>query len=106
MALKRSAKGALELPKTMKRPQELMRLPSILRIKTKTDNPKSIPELTSRLCFLISGNFKTQNSTQYLWLKNVLESRFDFKQETAGIEYKCFAEICYAIRAFLRIKKA
>jgi hypothetical protein len=69
----------------------------LAELKTKTDNPKSIPRVNQS--FLMSYFWELQNPESYPVffgsMKNVLENLgFDFKsQESAGDEYKYFAEI-------------
>ncbi len=73
-------------------------------LKTKTDNPKSIPRINQS--FMLSYFWEMQSPELYPVyfgsMKNVLENLgFDFKsQETPGDEYRYFAEICYAVREF------
>ena len=102
---------ALELPKTLD--EAVSKIDTLAEylteLKTKTDNPKSIPRVNQS--FMLSYFWELQNPELYPVFygsaKNVLENLgFDFtSQETAGIEYKYFAEICYAIRAFFEDKK-
>ena len=76
----------------------------LAELKTKTDNPKSIPRVNQS--FLMSYFWELQNPESYPVffgsMKNVLENLgFDFKsQESAGDEYKYFAEICFSIRSY------
>ncbi len=110
-AQEKHLKGALELPKTLdEAASKIDALAEYLtELKTKTDNPKSIPRVNQS--FMLSYFWELQNPELYPVFygsaKNVLENLgFDFtSQETAGIEYKYFAEICYAIRAFFEDKK-
>jgi len=103
-------KKALSLPKTLAEAvSKINDLAEYLaELKTKTDNPKSIPRVNQS--FLLSYFWELQNPELYPVFfgssKNVLENLgFDFKsQETAGDEYKYFAEICYAIRSFFEDK--
>ncbi|OGE83804.1 MAG: hypothetical protein A3B95_00015 [Candidatus Doudnabacteria bacterium RIFCSPHIGHO2_02_FULL_43_13b] len=103
-------KDALKLPKTLDETvSKIDTLADYLaELKTKTSNPKSIPRVNQS--FMLSYFWELQNPELYPVFygsaKNVLENLgFDFKsQETAGIEYKYFAEICYTIRAFFEDK--
>ena len=76
----------------------------LAELKTKTDNPKSIPRVNQP--FLMSYFWELQNPESYPVffgsMKNVLENLgFDFKsQESAGDEYKYFAEICRSIQSY------
>jgi len=110
-AKEKNLKDALELPKTLdEAASKIDALAEYLKeLKTKTDNPKSIPRVNQS--FMLSYFWELQNPELYPVFygsaKNVLENLgFDFKsQETAGAGYKYFAEICYAVRAFFEDKK-
>jgi len=110
-AKERRLKDALELPKTLDEAvSKINALAEYLKeLKTKTDNPRSIPRINQS--FMLSYFWELQDPELYPVFygsaKNVLENLgFDFtSQETEGIEYKYFAEICYAIRAFFEGKK-
>ena len=105
-AKEKRLKGALELPKTLDEAASKIDVLAeyLTELKTKTDNSKSIPRVNQS--FMLSYFWELQNPELYPVFygsaKNVLENLgFDFKsQKTAGIEYKYFVEICYAIRAF------
>jgi len=97
-------KNALTLPKTLD--EAVLKINNLAEylteLKTKTDNPKSIPRVNQS--FMLSYFWELQVPERYPVFfgsaKNVLENLgFDFKsQESAGAEYKYFAEIYFAIR--------
>ncbi len=110
-AKEKNLKEALSVPKSMDEAvAKINTLAEYLtELKTKTDNPKSIPRVNQS--FMLSYFWELQAPEIYPVFfgsaKNVLENLgFDFKsQETAGVEFKYFAEIYIAIRSLFEKTK-
>ncbi|MDP3785102.1 MAG: restriction endonuclease FokI C-terminal domain-containing protein [bacterium] len=104
-AKEKNLKEALSVPKSMD--EAVAKIDTfaeyLTELKTKTDNPKSIPRVNQS--FMLSYFWELQAPELYPVFfgsaKNVLENLgFDFKsQETAGVEFKYFTEIYSAIRS-------
>jgi len=105
-------KNALTLPKSIEEASQKINAMAeyLKRLKTETDNPKSIPRTNQS--FMLSYFWEVQNPELYPVFfgssKNILESiGFDFKsQDTPGDEYKYFADIIYAIRSYFEAEKS
>jgi len=104
-------KNALILPKSIEEASQKINILAeyLKRLKTETDNPKSIPRTNQS--FMLSYFWEVQSPELYPVFygssKNILESvGFDFKsQDTPGEEYKYFSEIIYSIRSYFEDEK-
>jgi hypothetical protein len=104
-------KEALSVPKNID--EAVMKIDTLAEylteLKTKTDNPKSIPRVNQSL--MLSYFWELQAPELYPVFfgseKNVLENLgFDFKsQETSGVAFRYFAEIYSAIRSLFEKTK-
>ncbi len=81
----------------------------LAELKTKTDNPKSIPRVNQS--FLLSYFWEIQSPEQYPVffgsMRTVLENLgFDFKsQESAGAQYHLFVDACHTIADYFEKEK-